>query len=159
MSTLIVGMSSLPTWIITAIFAGIAGAFGALIGELAKRAGFPKLMKVLPIVAVMISLPLIRSSILPAIEEAALNEGLPKQLDEVTILESVSRTPRGIAYHYQLIGDIPADFRASDIKDLNLAGLCSTWQGDFAGKRADKIDYLYRWATGSGSFSVTPSDC
>lgn len=159
MQPVLLALSNLPPWVVFAIMGGVFGAVGALLGAGLSRLGYPKFARLIAIVAIVVSFQVSRIVLMPSVALAKLNEGLPKPVDEYTVLQSAEYTPQGLAYRYQLFGGLPGDFQVSQIKDGAIGDLCSNWAADFAARRVSKIDYHYTWAAGGGSFSVTPQDC
>lgn len=159
MTAFLIFLASIPAWAAGAIVGAIFGVCGVLAGEGLRRLGWQGAIKVMPVVFIVASLTLTQKVLIPAGVDASLNQGLPRQIDELTILEKVSKTPQGLAYDFRLVGDIPAGVNGETVKESQIAGLCSNWSPDFKAGRASRIDYRYQSSAGSFAFAVAPSDC
>lgn len=159
MGGFLVFLADLPSIAVSAIFGGLFAILGVLVGEALKRLGLSNAPRYAAIGFIAASFPVTNTYIKPAIQEAALNKGLPKKLDDSTIHEATKIIPGGIEYRFRLVGDIPPDFKVSAVKQMNLRGLCQNWKSDFDAGRATKISYSYTWGGGADAYSLVPGDC
>jgi hypothetical protein len=159
MNSFLAYLSGIPDVFISAIVGGVFGLLGAFVGAAFGKLGLVKSVGLFPIIAIAVSFPIAKTFVLPAINEARLNVGLPKQLDESTIHEATRLTNTVVEYQYHLVGNIPQNFQALSVKTMNIDDICKNWKADFDASRATRIDYVYRWDTGSDRFSVSPQDC
>ncbi len=151
--------AGLPTWVTYAASGAVFGAGGAVAGWLIGKAGWPALSRFAVIAAIVGSVQFSRISVVPAVENARLNEGLPTQVDEYTTLELASLSGRVLTYQFTLSGDFQPDLDVGQIKSAGIDGLCQNWMPDFLAGRLSRVDYTYTWETGSGVFSLTQTDC
>ncbi|KQM33859.1 hypothetical protein ASF03_09250 [Rhizobium sp. Leaf68] len=159
MGEFLVFLAGLPSIALSAIFGALFGLVGGLLGVILKRWGFTNAWRYAAGIAVAVSVPLTSNLIKPAIQDATLNDGLPKKLDDVTIHEATKVIPGGVEYRFRLVGAIPPDFKVSAVKQKNLQGLCQIWKPDLDAGRATKIIYSYTWDGGADAYSVVPGDC
>jgi len=159
MNSVLLLLADLPPWVVFALTGAAFGVLGTLIGHGLAKIGWPLLSRGVVIFAIVVSVQVSRLVMMPSIAQARLNEGLPKQLDDFTVLERASFTSSGLVYEYKLYGNLPADLDVEPIKQNGLANMCANFREDFASKRYSRIDYLYTWASGADSFSLAATDC
>ncbi len=80
MGEFLVFLAGLPSIALSAIFGALFGLVGGLLGVILKRWGFTNAWRYAAGIAVAVSVPLTSNLIKPAIQDAALNDGLPKSL-------------------------------------------------------------------------------
>jgi hypothetical protein len=159
LTAFLIFLGSIPQWAASAIVGALAGVIGALVGAGFGKIGWQKASKYLPILLIAASLPITRNYIVPAGVDAALNQGVPRQVDEITTLEKVHQTPEGIAYDFRVSGDLPEGVSGQTVKDMQLSALCMNWRPYFISKTANRIDYRYQWSGSLISFALVPEDC
>jgi len=149
-------LADFPIWSIYAIVGALLGGVFAIAGHFASR--FIGVARFLPVLAIALTPVLSREFVIPAIVYAKMNEGLPRSIDEVTVLERVEREESAYRYFYKL-DDSLAGADINQLKAINLAQICLFWGPNFKSGEATKAEYIYSVAGSSMSFSVDQSDC
>lgn len=155
-------LSGLPDFVVYAIFGAIAGGVGAAVGRIFEK-NAAKWSKVLPVIFVVLSIQATKFWIMPEVRMArtvqTLNKDLPKAIDPVTTLNSVSFANGEFVYHYQLADSVPVGTDISTVKTQGLAGMCNSWRESFISKEVSAVKYQYMMHGTETSFSLLPQEC
>lgn len=159
MNSFLAFLADKPSWVVYALVGAILGGVGGAIGVAIERATGLKVARLLPVVAVALTPFLTRELVAPAIITAAVNQGLPRQLDAYTTLESASYSSKEFTYHYTLSDQTPETIDVENIKRGELSGMCGNFKAQFSSGDLVRVIYEYTLRGNILRFTLTPSDC
>lgn len=154
-------LATLPVWAIYALVGAVLGGIGPVLAW-PFRTTFPKLMRILPFVGLVLTKPVTENLVLPHLEDAivthVMNADLPKKLDNLTTLTHASLGKRRYVYDYEISDEAP-ELDAAMIKAANLSGLCTQWGHLFKDGSVISAEYRYSLRGAPFSYIVTGADC
>lgn len=71
-----------------------------------------------------------------------INAGLPKRIDELTVLNRVSYASKRVTYHYSIDANAPV-IDLQRIKRLGLNPICDIWRSSLEGGELVDVEYRY----------------
>ncbi|MGN7772198.1 hypothetical protein [Phyllobacterium sp. 22552] len=153
-------LAALPNIAIYAIVGAACGGVGVLAGIPLTHKG---VKSGLILIACVCSPQITKYLVLPQVNVyrtvTEMNKTMPKQIDNVTTLNSVSYSNGSFFYHFAIDDSVPADADINEVKTSGLVGMCNTWRSSFSSKELSSVVYEYTIHGSKRSFSITPSDC
>lgn len=87
-----------------------------------------------------------------------INTGLPKRIDELTVLNRVSYARKRVTYHYSIDANAPV-IDLKKIKGLGLNPICDIWRSSFESGELVDVESRYLINDSTSSFFVSREDC
>ena len=162
----ILWVAGLPSFIIYGVIGVLMAAIGVVLAEPFKKR-FKKVDRYLPVILVVSAMPITTTYLMPKLDKMAFEAGfmknigeVPRQIDDITILQSVGVYDDAVNYNFQVTVDI-------EDKDAARAVILEEW-GSMAEckqltslprKYASKVIIRYETNLGEIIISLKPSDC